>query len=241
MNRIENKPVTPRTGLKIDDYVKNIRLQLGGTVLKLECDEQLPEIVEMSFNEIRNYITDIDFLTLPYAPLIDVSEYHIAEIHYLMRGTSSSMGISQLQDAMYLYINQSNWALQSDYVDRVANAMLIQQNKSMLSTDLDFNYDKRNNRLYIYAQQLHPKTITIAYTREYEKVEDIYEPFWQNLLRRLSLAHTKEILGRIRSKFKTSTSTWDLDGETLLAEAQSELSEIRTFLDANNDVLFPLD
>ena len=241
MNRLDKDSPTKRTGLKIDDYVKNIRLQLGGTVLKLECEEQLPEIVEMSFMEMRNSITDIDSLTLPFAPVIDVSKYNIAVVHYIMRGTSSSMGLSQLQDAMYLYVNQSNWALQSDYVDRVANAMLIQQNKSMLSTDLDFNYDKLNNKLYIYAQQLRPKTITLAYTREYLVVEDIYEPFWQNLLLRLSLAHTKEILGRIRSKFKTSTSTWDLDGDTLLSEAQSELSDIRAFLDANNDILFPMD
>ena len=241
MNRMESSNNSIRTGLKIDDYVKNIRLQLGGNVLKLECDEQLPEIVELSFNELRNYITDIDYLTLPYASCINVSSYNIGSVHYIMRGTSSSMGISQLQDAMYLYINQSNWALQSDYVDRVANAMLIQQNKSMLSTDLDFNYDKRNNKLYIYAQQLHPRTITIAYTREYNNVEDIYEPFWQNLLQRLSLAHTKEILGRIRSKFKNSTSTWELDGDTLLSEGQAELTEIRSYLDTNKDILFPMD
>lgn len=241
MDRNIESPSTPRKGLKIDDYVRWIRLQLGGTVLKLECDESIPEIVEMAFNEIRNAITDIETLTLPFSTVIDLSGYNVANVHYIMRGTSNSAGLTQLQDAMYLYINQSNWALQSNYAERVANAMLIQQNKAMLSTDLDFTFDKLNNKLYIHAQQLRPKSITIAYTREFASVEDIYEPFWQEKLRKLALALTKEVLGRIRSKYTANSSSYQLDGNTLLAEAQSELSDIRAFLDANSDVLFPID
>lgn len=241
MDREMNNTPSHRTGLKIDDYVKYIRLQLGGTVVKLECDDALPEIVEMAFNEMRNCVTDIDTLTLPYSSCIDVSKYNIGVVHYVMRGTAASMGLSQLQDAMYLYVNQSNWALQSDYAERIANAMLIQQNKSMISTDLDFNYDKRENKLYVFCHQMRPQTITIAYSRELECVEDIYEPFWQDKLRRLALAMTKEVLGRIRSKFTPSNATYQLDGNTLLSEAQSELANIRAFLDANSDILFPMD
>lgn len=241
MDRSINSAATPRTGLHIDDYVKWIKLQLGGTILKLECEEQLPEIVAMAFQELKNSITDIDTLTLPFQQCIDLSKYNVAAVHYIMRGATNNMGLSQLQDAMYLYINQSNWSLQSDYADRVANAMLIAQNKSMLSTDLDFTYDKRYYKLYIHAQQLRPTAVTIAYTREYNAVEDIIEPFWQQLLRRLATALTKEILGRIRSKYTPTNGTYELDGATLLSEAQSELSDIRAFLDANSDVLFPMD
>ena len=241
MDRTIDKAPCIRKGLQIDNYVNWIKLQLGGTVLKLECEEQLPDIVEMAFQEIRNAITDIETITVPFSPVIDLSEYHVAVVHYLMRATSNSMGLTQLQDAMYLYINQGNWALQSNYAERVANAMLIHQNKSMLSTDLDFNYDKKNYKLYIHVQQLHPRAITIAYSPEYNTVEDIYEPFWQEKLRRLALALTKEILGRIRSKYTPSNSTYQLDGNTLLSEAQAELSDIRSFLDTNSDVLFPMD
>ncbi len=239
------RSITPdsskRVGLHIDDYVKWIRLQLGGTVLKLECEDQLPEIVEMAFQELRNYITDIDTLTLPFQRVIDLSNYKVANVHYIMRGSNNSTSLQQLQDSMYLYINQSNWALQSDYADRIANAMIIAQNKSMISTDLDFYFDKLNNKLYIHAQQLRPTTITIAYTREYDTVEEIIEPFWQEKLRRLALALTKEILGRIRSKYTPQNATYQLDGATLLSEAQTELATIRQWLDSNSDMLYPLD
>ena len=241
MDRIQKVSNTPRKGKSIDEYVKWIELNLGGTVVALECKEQLPEIVEMAFEELKNYITDIDTLTLPYNRVIDLSKYNVASVHYVMRGSNNSTSLQQLQDSMYLYINQSNWALQSDYSDRIANAMLIAQNKSMISTDLDHYYDKLNNKLYIHAQQLRPTTITIAYSREYRAVEDIYEPFWQEKLRRLALALTKEILGRIRSKYTPQNATYQLDGATLLSEAQAELTAIRTWLDSNSDVLFPMD
>lgn len=241
MNRDTQVSSSPRKGLQIDDYVKWIRLQLGGTVVKLEVEDQLPEIVEMAFNEIKNAITDIDMLTLPFSSIIDLSKYNVATVHYVMRGAANADTMTQLQDSMYLYINQTNWSLQSDYVDRIANAMLIHQNKSILATDLDFYHDKRENKLYIYCQQMTPNSVTLAYTRELTAVSDIYEPFWQEKLRRLALALTKEILGRIRSKYTPTNSTFQLDGDTLLNEAHQELSDIRTFLDTNSDMLFPLD
>lgn len=241
MDRIVKDSKSPRRGKKVDDYVNWIKLTLGGTVVSLECEEQLPQIVEMAFEELKNYITDIDTLTLPFNNVLDLSNYNVASVHYIMRGSNNSTSLQQLQDSMYLYINQSNWALQSDYADRIANAMLIQQNKSMISTDLDFYFDKLENKLYIHSQQLCPTSITIAYTREYNAVEDIYEPFWQEKLRRLALALTKEILGRIRSKYTPSNATYQLDGATLLSEAQAELTELRQWLDANSDVLFPMD
>ena len=241
MDRIEKDSKQTRSGKCVDDYVNWISLNLGGTVIALECQDQLPQIVEMAFEEIRNYITDIDTLSLPYNRVIDLSAYNVNTVHYVMRGSNNSTSLQQLQDSMYLYINQSNWALQSDYADRIANAMLIAQNKSMISTDLDFYHDKLQNKLYVHAQQLRPTTITIAYTREYKAVEDIYEPFWQEKLRRLALALTKEILGRIRSKYTPTNATYQLDGATLLSEAQQELTAIRTWLDSNSDMLFPMD
>lgn len=242
MDRINNSSESSqRKGLSISDYVKWIKLQLGGTVVSLECEEQLPDIVEMAFQELRNYITDIETLTLPYNKIIDLSAFNVSVVHYVMRGINNTQSLQQIQDSMYVYMNQSRWSLGADYTERIANALTMYQNKSMISTDLDFNFDKRYNKLYIYAQQQIPTSITIAYTPEYINVEDIIEPFWQEKLRRLALALTKEILGRIRSKYTPQNATYQLDGATLLSEAATELSEIRSWLDSNSDLLFPMD
>jgi len=61
------------------------------------------------------------------------------------------------------------------------------------------------------------------------------------LLKRLALAYTKEVLGRIRSKYKLNSSTYSLDGDTLLSEASNELSAIREYLDKNSDMVLPID
>lgn len=51
----------------------------------------------------------------------------------------------------------------------------------------------------------------------------------------------KESLGRARSKYELADAPYTLDGDQLLSEAQSELAEIRQFLNDNNEMFFPID
>ena len=81
----------------------------------------------------------------------------------------------------------------------------------------------------------------VLYTPEYESVEEITEPFWQNLLMRLSLARAKEMLARVRGKYTLNSATYNLDADQLMSEAQAELSEIRQYLNSNADILLPID
>lgn len=226
------------SGLTIEDYVNDIMLQLGGPIIEIEIKEQIPKIVEMSFNELRNYITDVKTMTIPYSNCISLKGKDVNNIIYIMRG-ANTIGPGGFQDVMFIYSTQS--ALGGYTLTDYARALLVQQNKAALSTDLDFHYDRDEEKLYVYAQQALPSTITIVYTPIYHDVSEITEPFWQNLLRRLSVAHAKEILGRVRSKYKLSSATYDLDGDQLLSEARQELSEIRTYLDQNTDLILPID
>lgn len=227
-----------RTGLTMEDYKSNIFLQLGSSVINVEVEDILSDIVDMSFNELKNYITDVETMTLPFSSVIDLSGKKVANVVYLMRSRTTT-GPGGLQDAMYIYSRQS---VSSSYSMRdYSRSILAKQNMSLLSTDLDFNHDKREEKLYIHVHQPHPTKITLVYTPEYEHVEEIIEPFWQNLLKRLSVAHAKEILGRIRGKYQLNSATYNLDSDQLLSEAQAELSDIRAYLNANTDILLPID
>lgn len=227
-----------RTGLTKQKYVDYIMLQLGSAVVNVEIAEQLPLIVDMAFEEIKTYITDFKTVTLAYAPVLDVSDYKINNIAYIMRGQNSE-GLGSVQDVMYLYsrIGTSGGYTLSDY----ANTLLAIQNKNTMATDLDFHFDKLEDKLYVYCNRTHPTTITLVYTPDYESVEEIIEPFWQNYLKRLALALSKEILGRVRGKYTLNSATYNLDSDQLLSEAQAELTEIRTYLNSNKDLLMPLD
>lgn len=225
-------------GFTKQEYAKQIALQLGSSVVSVEIEKDLPDIVDLAFNELKNYITDASTMTLPYSNKIDLTGKKVANIIYVMRAKNSN-GPGGFQDIMYIYSRQS--ALNTYTLTDYARALMAMQNKNALATDLDFHYDKREEMLYIYAQQALPTSITIVYTPDYDSTEEIIEPFWQNLLRRLATALTKEILGRVRGKYQLNSATYNLDSDQLLSEAQAELNEIRTYLNSNSDLLLPID
>lgn len=177
-------------------------------------------------------------MTVPYSTVIDLTDKKVANVIYIMRGHNTS-GPGGFQDIMYIYSRQS--ALNTYTLTDYARYLLAQQNKSALATDLDFHFDKANEKLYVYAQQALPTTVTLVYTPDYPSVDEITEPFWQDLIRRLALALTKEAIGRVRSKYDLSSSTYKLDGNTLLQEAKAEQEEIRAYLVGNSDMLLPID
>lgn len=231
-----------RQGLSISDYVNYIKLALGDPIVWVELEDMIPNIVEMAFMELRSYITDVDTLTLPFSNVIDLTDRHVNNIAYIMRG-NQNISVAGLQDMMYIYTarNRVNGVGTSFTLTDYCRGLMVQQNKNALSTDLDFYYDKRNEKLYINAQKVQPSTVTIVYTLEYQDVSEIIEPYWQNYLKRLALAMTKETLGRIRGKYSLNSATYNLDASQLLSEAQSELAEIRAHLNGNKDLLLPID
>lgn len=223
-----------------EQYVNDILFQLGYPIVGIEIKDYLPKIVDMAFREIQHYISDTKTETITYSEKmhLDPKKYPIDSIVYVMRA-QSQMTTADLQDIMYLMTQSSS--LQTSTLTNYSVALLTQQCKNTIATDLDFHWDKENRDLYVYANYPKPIRITIVYIPEYRVIEDIKEPFWENLLKRLALALSKQMLGRIRSKYKSNSATYELDGDTLLSEAQSELVEIRQFLDENNDLLLPID
>ena len=226
----------------MQSYVNYIKLQLGAPIVKVELDDYIPDIVNMALEELKSYITDVETLTVPYAQTIDLSGKKVGHIHYLMRA-QQNISVAGLQDMMYIYTsrNRSSFPNNSFTLSDYARGLMVQQNKASLSTDLEFYFDKREDKLYVYAQQVLPSSITLVYTPDYETVEEIIEPFWQDKLKRLALALTKEALGRVRGKYTLNSATYNLDADQLLSESQTELAEIRTYLNNNKDLLLPLD
>lgn len=224
-----------------EQYVNDILFSLGYPIVEIEIKDYIPKIVDMAFREIKHYISDTRTITVPYNNKIHLSDpkkYPIDSVVYIMRG-QSQMTDADLQDVMYMMMNSSS--LQTSTLTNYSVALLTQQCKNTIATDLDFHWDKENRDLYVYANYPKPSSVTIVYIPEYHVIEDIREPFWENLLKRLALALSKQMLGRIRSKYKSNSATYELDGDTLLSEAQAEITEIRQFLDDNNDLLLPID
>lgn len=66
-------------------------------------------------------------------------------------------------------------------------------------------FDKQGDKLYINCQD-EPNMITIEYVPKFMDVEEIKSDYWIDILVRLSVALTKQILGRIRTKYTTTNT-----------------------------------
>lgn len=238
--------------MDMQGYISEIKLKLTGGVLELEIDDStLEQVVNSAFREIQRYIDTTLLATIPYKPCIDLSECGVSSVSRVFRakGYLSSDGIenaSTMVDPMYaaqwqllggvggLY-NVQNWAM--NYASW--NSML--QIRNTASTDLIFRYERHTSKLYINAAFDKPQYITIEYVPRYDDVSQIASDFWIDKLMRLSVALTKTILGKIRSRFTQSNALWQGDGESMTAEGNEELAAIREELVANSQVVYPLD
>ena len=145
-------------------------------------------------------------------------------------------------------MQMAQWQLLTSNIDNYQNYAYnfgawntILQTRNTVSTDLIFKYDKSANNLYINVSAGKPDYITIEYVPKYEDVSEITSDFWTDMLLRMSIAKTKIILGRVRSRFTQSNALWAQDGDTLLAEGTAELADLRQRLVDSTQLVYPID
>lgn len=226
-----------------DEYIDDVKTSLGAPVVDIELeDNTIGKIVDKAFREVSRYITETRFITIPYSTTgIDVSKYKINSVVQIFR-TANPAGNHNLTDVYSLSAMSSSGSsstnlLLSDYTYRTQMSQL----KSTITTDLDFTFDKEDQKLYINTYYPRPQKVTLAYIPEFKDVSEVREQYWVNFILRLALALTKESLGRIRSKYELSSSLYKLDGNQLVAEGIAERDAIRQELNENSDIVFPID
>ena len=83
--------------------------------------------------------------------------------------------------------------------------------------------------------------ITIEYIPLLDNVEDVKSDYWIDILMRLSVALTKQILGKIRSRYKQSNALWTMDGDQMTEEGNAEIQALREQLNSNSQLCYPID
>lgn len=232
-------------------YVEEVKLNITGGVLQLEIgDEVIQQIVTSAMRELQRYICSTRLVTLPYSKCIDLSEYKINSISRVYRATgvnsSNTDGNAISSDPvqiglLQLAFNTGNMNNLKDYSYNLASYNTMQQIQNTMSTDLAYFYEDDKQLLYINTKLNSGTKVTIEYVPRYDSVDEIKSDFWIDVLMRLSIALTKVALGRIRSRYTQSNALWQQDGPTLLQEGQSELSELRTYLQRNTNLVYPID
>lgn len=250
------------------EYIESIKLELTGGILTLELtDEQLRSILKLSLQEVQRYIDTTEFITVPYASCIDINKEitttpegedtprtpykkigSVTKV-YRVEGYTGDTAAGREQtvlDPMYAqtwmaFTNGGTMYNLNDYFLNFAAYNTMLQLRNTTSTDMAFKQDHQKGLLYINAGFDKPAAVTIEYVPVFENVEDIKSNYWTDILRRMFLARTKVILGRIRTRYTANSSLWQQDGETILAEGQEELKNLEEILRVNSQIIYPID
>lgn len=226
--------------MEMKDYVDEILLKLGGGIVKVELEDNnlIEDIVKSGLREIQRYINVSKYATIPYAPVIDLSTHKVQTITQVLRANTAAANYD-FPDAMYLSMHKYAGGVNAmtDY----RSYLRIKQVKNTLVTDLNYRWDDFSKRLYIQASHPRPDKITIVYIPLIDSIEDLTSSYWQDILMRLSLALAKQTLGRVRGKYVLNNALYSLDADQLLAEGNEELAILRESLQANSDMVLPID
>lgn len=234
--------------MDLQGYRDELKLQLTGGVLELEIDDAtIDKVIKSALTEVQRYIDTTVIETIPYKKCIDLSPRKINAVVSVYRtegfnsadanGSTDPMYVTQWQ----LLSGIGNMATFQNYLSNYQSWLTTMQMRNTLSTDLAFRYDKHTNLLYINISTGLPENITIEYVPQYEDVSQIDSDFWEDILIQLAVAKLKIVLGRIRSKYTQSNALWTTDGETLLNEGNTELTNLRTQLQASTQLVYPID
>ena len=234
--------------MTLEELIEHVKFVLTGDVLELEIsDESIARVCNDALKELQRYTNEFRLVEKEYHNCIDLSDldyYAVANV-YRTKTIANITDTKEPVDPVYLQF-WTSFGLGmtyniNQYLLNYASYSELEQIRNTLSTDLYFKEDKASKKLYINISSGNPGKVVIEYIPIYKDVEDVKDEYWLDFLKRLSLAKTKQILGRLRTYAKQSNALVTLDGDTILAEGNKELDELRAELEKNNDYFWPVD
>lgn len=237
------------------EIIDEIKLELTGYILEMEIDDKtLESVINKAKREIERFWDETTLVTVPYASCIDLagSELDLKEKVssivkvYRTEGVGDVDVSAGMQDPFYaqqwmLFSNGGTMYNLNDYIMNYASWMTMTSIRNTLSTDMTYKEDRHNNKLYINGNLSRPTKVTIEYIPKIQSVETIKSDYWVDILIKMSIALTKVVLGRIRTRFTQSNALWAQDGEKLLEEGNTELNELREILRNNSNLIYGID
>ena len=233
--------------MDLKDYVDKIKFQLTGGISEIMFeldDDALEKVVNMSMEEMNRYYNVTSFIQVPASSCIDMVQYPQIESVIGVHRTNAVGSSDSTTDPAYVsqlqLYNISN-TYSNDIAYRLISWNTVQQIANTISTDLDFRYDEISKKLYVNFAQGIPSEVVIEFVPKLHDPSEVVTNFWEDILFKLSLAHTKAILGRIRTRYTQTNALWTDDGAAMLEEGNSELAALREQLRVATDLVLPID
>ena len=208
---------------ELKDYIESM---LGSSYVDVELTEDdYNVIIKQTLNKVAPYYDGRRFI-LGQGTVIDLSDHPgIKEIINVY--DTKEVNIFSLQD--YVFGGNGIMIYSSNLIDKLETYVCYQM-----------MYNEFNNLKGINFRYIKPNLYITGYESEQVLIEAIVRPEALSDIERTSeyfywikdyaLALAKEIVGRTRTKFAVDGSPYQLDGNTLLQEAQSEKQALESKL-----------
>lgn len=233
--------------MTMQEVIDEVKFDLTGTKLACELeDEDIAEGVKKVLRELNRYWDETTLIKVPFASCIDTSGWDekVSSITGVFRteGIGDVYGNQGMYDPLYaqqwmMFSSGGTMYCLQDYVLNYAAWSTLQSIKNTMSTDLSWEEDKHNHKIYINNYSVKPTFLAIEYIPKITCVEDIKSDYWIDILIRMSTATTKMAVGRIRTRFTHSGAIWTQDGERIIEEGKTELEKIREDLRINANLI----
>ena len=236
--------------MEMQEVVQQVSFMLGIPANENVEDLQVEQAVEIAFRELKRYMkTPVDktvpFMKRPDLVKLGINTKKVINVQAaeprigLTMNSVDSGNVFQVAAAVNTYsaIGQTS----SLNIDPIMTEMAMAQVRNTLATDFQWRYDVDNQVIYCAHREPMPTQVTITYMPDYKDVSEIQNDTWIDYLIRLAEANMKKALGRSRSKYTVEGSNVSLDGEQLIAEANTELEAIRTELETKKSKIVILN
>lgn len=240
--------------MKLEDIIDEVKLELTGYILDMEItDETLVSVIKKALRELERFWDETTLISIPFASCIDLDcEFFKEKVSSIVKvyrtegfgSTTNSLSVANdpIQMAQFaIFSNGGTMYNLQDYILNYASWMTMGQIKNTMSTDMSFKEDRHNKKLYINSANSAPSMVTVEYIPKLTSVEDIKSDYWLDILIKYSIALTKVVLGRIRTRFNQTNALWTQDGDKILEEGNTELKELREILRLNANMTYLID
>ncbi|MCM1226417.1 MAG: hypothetical protein NC320_03200 [Clostridium sp.] len=236
--------------MTMQEVVEQVAFMLGLPANENTENLQIEQAVNIAFRELKRYMkTPVD-KTVPYSTRIDLKAVGINTVNVLyVQAAQPRLGLSLssvesgnvFQVAASVNVTSLTGQSGQINIEPIMQELALSQVQNCLTTNFQWKYDLPNQVVYCTHRSPVPSAVTIRYVPIYEDVSEITDQTWIDYLVRMSEANMKKALGRSRSKYKIEGSNVTLDGDQLLAEANTELETIRNELSTKKSKLVVLN
>lgn len=206
-----------------ETWIEDIKLMLGGSrILSLEINEdEISRLIDIAYRKMFPNVTDTDIITKPYANVISLENDNVEEVLKVIPASRLTVTTGSGTDELLFDFQ----AYRHGKVDKLA----LMRKAISPDVNIPFEYVAQSKKLYI-TEGYTTGNISIEVSRSVIDLENLRDDRAQTWIYEYALALSKEVVGRIRSKAKSSNVPIELDGDTLLSEAASEKEKLETQL-----------